>query len=98
MPGLFERLAAGRPPQEPTPEPSPQANPPEARRLLNWLQNSWDEPTICARDIYRYGPGRSLGRVTTLKLADTLVKRGWLIPLGTHRRDRKRWQITLGPE
>jgi hypothetical protein len=97
MPGLFERLAQGRPPVEES-RLMPEATSPEARRLLEWLQNKWDQPTICTRDIYRYGPGRRLGKAVTLKLADTLTKRGWLIPLEAHRRDRKRWQITIGRE
>ena len=92
MGNLFEKLAQ-RPPQETTPEPTPLP----VRKLLEWLQHTWTEPTICARDIYRYRPNVAQDRETALKLAEILVKRGWLIPLKAHRYDRKRWQITIGP-
>ena len=95
MGNLFERLAQ-RPPQETTPEPTPEPTPPEALRLLNWLQHNWGRPTVCARDIYRSGPNR-IDRASALKSTEILEKRGWLIPLRSHRHDRKRWQITIGP-
>ena len=82
------------PPTAPV-EPMPQATRPEARRLLNWLQNNWSKPTICARDIYRYGPHRAQGRESAIEIAESLVKRGWLIPLKADRRDVKKWQIGL---
>ena len=95
---IFERLAEGRPPQEPTPPPTPLPTPPAALRLLNWLQHDWNQPTICARDIYRHAP-RPLrdDRKSALEAAEILEKRGWFIPLKAHRHDRKRWQITIGP-
>ena len=96
MANLFERLAQGRPQQEPAP-PAFLATPRRAPRLLDWLQHTWTKPTICARDIYRYRPNVAQDRESALKLAEILVKRGWLIPLKTHRHDRKRWQITIGP-
>jgi hypothetical protein len=95
MATLFERLAAGRPPQEPTPPPAP--TPPAVLELLEWLQHTWTKPTIRARDIYRHGPHRrTRGREGALEIAENLVKRGWLIPLKAKRRDVKRWQITIG--
>ena len=75
-------------------EPPPQATSPEVRRLLEWLQHTWGKRTICTRDIYRH---TTAGKENALKLAATLEKRGWLIPLRAHRYDRKRWQITIGP-
>jgi hypothetical protein len=75
-------------------EPTPQSISPEVRRLLDWLQHTWGKSTICARDIYRHYAGE---KEKALKLAETLEKRGWLIPLRAHRYDRKRWQITIGP-
>jgi hypothetical protein len=95
---IFEKLKEGRPPQAPTPPPTPLATPPEALRLLNWLQHNWGRATICARDIYRSGPNPIRNRESTLKTTETLEKRGWLIPLKAHRYDRKRWQITIGPD
>ena len=99
MVSLFKRLAQERPQQEQTPPPTPLPTPPETLRLLNWLQHNWGRPTICARDIYRSGPSPLQNdRKSALKSAEILEKRGWLIPLKSHRHDRKRWQITIGPE
>jgi len=64
--------------------------------LLDWPQQR-DKPTVCARDLYRYRPNIVPDRESALKLAEILVKRGWLIPLKAHRYDRKRWQVTIGP-
>ena len=94
---LFDRLAAGRPPQEPTPAPTPEPTPPEALRLLHWLQHNWGRPVVCARDIHRGGPTPIRDRESALEAAEILEKRGWLIPLKAHRYDRKKWQITIGP-
>lgn len=81
---------------KPAPPPDPLPTPPEVRRLLGWLQN-WSRPTICARDIQRSAPRATRNKTSTIKLTETLEKRGWLIPLKSHRYDRKRWQITIGP-
>jgi hypothetical protein len=74
-------------------EPTPEATSPEVRRLLDWLQTR-GKSTICYRDIYRHLAGE---KESALKLAETLEKRGWLIPLRSHRYDRKCWQVTIGP-
>jgi hypothetical protein len=85
--------------QPPVPaEPTPQATSPEVRRILDWLQNNWKRPVICARDFQIYGPPPYRDKASMTKLTEILVKRGWLIPLKTHRYDRKKWQITIGPE
>ena len=97
MANLFEKLARGRPPQEPASTPTPEPTPPAVRELLDWLRRTWDQPTIRARDIYRYGPCRTRGREHALQTAEILEKRGWLIPLKDRRRDVKKWQITIGP-
>jgi hypothetical protein len=68
MATLFERLAQGRPPQEPTPLPPPLA----AGRLLDWLQNNWTQPTIRARDICRFGPNSIRDRESVIKMAEVL--------------------------
>jgi hypothetical protein len=75
-------------------DPLPQSISPEVRRLLDWLQTR-EKPTICARDIYRHYAGE---KEKALKLAEALEKFGWLLPLRSHRYDRKRWQITIGPK
>ena len=64
---LFERLAEGRPVQEPTPAPAPLPTPPEALRLLDWLQQTWSKSTVCLRDIYHFGPGRGRDRESMIK-------------------------------
>jgi hypothetical protein len=95
MANLFERLKEGRPSID---EPAPLATPLPVRRLLNWLQHTWSQPTVCTRDLYRHGPRPVRDdREIALEAAKILEKRGWLIPLDAHRRDRKRWQITIGP-
>ena len=94
MADIFKRLSAGRPQQEPTLQPVPLA----AGRLLDWLQHKWPQPTIRARDIYQYGPGATRDRESTLKLTEILVRRGWLVPMKTHRYDSKMWQITIGAD
>jgi hypothetical protein len=93
---IFERLAQGRP-QQPTPEPMPQATSPEVRKLLDWLQHDWDKPTLRTRDIIRHGPHCLNNKESALAAADILVRRGWLLPLKSPRRDVKVWQITIGP-
>ena len=82
--------------EEPAPAPVPLATPPEALRLLYWLQHNWDRPNICARDLYRSGPGCTRDRESIRKLTELMERRGWLVPMKTHRYDRKRWQITIG--
>jgi hypothetical protein len=80
---------------EPAPiEPLPQAISPEVRQLLDWLQHTWRKETVCGRDLYRHFAGE---KAKALKLAETLERFGWLLPLRSHRYDRKRWQVTIGP-
>jgi hypothetical protein len=62
--------------------------------LLDWLRNRWPGTTVCARDLYRRGPGPIRGdRKIALELAEALTAQGWLAPVKTHRYDRKAWQI-----
>jgi hypothetical protein len=95
-PSVFAKYI-DHPQQAPAPSPTPLATPPEALKLLNWLQNTWTKPTIRARDIYQYGPRPIRNKESTLKSTEILERRGWLIPLKTPRYDAKRWQITIGP-
>jgi hypothetical protein len=96
MANLFKRLDAGRPQQEPTPSPTP--TPLGAGKLLDWLQHDWNQSTISARDIQRHGPRPIRDRVeSAIAMAEILVRRGWLVPMKTHRQDRKMWRIAIGP-
>jgi len=90
---IFKRLSAGRPPQEPILPATPQA----AGVLLSWLQNNWKESIIRARDIQRLGPNSIRDRESALKSAETLVRRGWLVPMKTRRHDMKQWRIAVEP-
>jgi hypothetical protein len=66
-------------------------------RLLNWLLNYWDEPTISLQQIYTYGP-RPRDPKGAIGMAEVLVQRGWLTPLRAHRHDRKVWLIIRDAE
>ena len=54
--------------------------------------------TIRARDICRFGPNSIRDRESAIKMAEILVRHGWLVPMKTHRHDAKRWRIALGPD
>jgi hypothetical protein len=78
--------------------PKDRANTVKAHRssppmLLDWLRTRWPGTTVCARDIYRHGPNPVRDRKVALNMAEALVGQGWLIPIKTHRYDRKAWQI-----
>ena len=77
-------------------EPTPQATPPEARRLLYWLQNNWGRPTIGAKNLYQFGPNGIRDKKSALKAAEALEARGWLIRLRSRRHDGRKWQVTIG--
>jgi hypothetical protein len=71
---------------------------PPIEKLLDWLINFWPHDTICARDIYRLGPGCVQNdRKNAIDLVQILVTNGWLTPIKSWRRDRKEWQIARGP-
>jgi hypothetical protein len=89
---IFERLAEGRPQQEPQQEPTPR----QAQELLYWLRHNWTQPTIRARDIRRLGPNTIRDRKSTTEATEILASLGWLAPLKTRRCDMKEWQITKG--
>ena len=90
MVNLFERLNKGQPRQEPILPP--------AQKLLDWLQHDWTQPTISARDIYRLGPNSIRDRESAIKLAESLIKHGWLVPIETRRANMKKWRITKRPD
>jgi len=89
---IFERLDRGRPPVETAIKPSKEP----AQLLLDWLQ-TWDRPTIGAREIRTYGPRSSRSRESATSSIETLVKRGWLIPLKTQQRNWHKWRIVRRP-
>ena len=68
----------------------------QSQILLDWLIRFWTKPSITARDIGKYGPHPLRDKETILSLADDLVKRGWLIPQPTWRRDKREWKIAPG--
>jgi hypothetical protein len=69
-----------------------------AIKLLEWLTYRWAKPTVTAREIYTLGPGFLQGdRESTLNLAKTLQLQGNLIPIATHRHDRREWRIIREP-
>ena len=94
MANLFKRLAQERPQQEQTPPPTPLA----AGVLLRWIQNNWTKPVIHLRDLERLGPNPIRDRESALKMAEVLVRRGWLVEMKPHRCDTKRWRVTIGPD
>ena len=97
MADIFSRLNAGRPPtKEPAPPPGPLATPPEALRLLNWIQRNCSQPILRARDVYRRGPRAVRDRKNALEAAEALTERGWLTPLETRRHDMRQWRIMRG--
>jgi len=59
----------------------------EAARELRTTANTGGERTG--------GPLRN-DKETTLNLTEVLVRQGWLIPLKTHRKDRREWKIARG--
>jgi len=90
MVSLFERLDKGRPPPAED-RPKPDANTELARdlqKLHEWIQH-WSKPTVCLRDIYKFGPN-------SIRDPKKAVGHGWLIPNQTRRRDMKEWQIVRG--
>ena len=76
--------------------PAPPAIPLAAGRLLHWLKNNWKEPTVTTRNICQYGPRPNRDRDSVIKMAEVLEKRGFLVPMKTHRPDAKWWQIAIG--
>jgi hypothetical protein len=94
MVSLFERLERGRSPAE---EPIPQQVPQAAGMLLDWLQNRWKKPVIRSRDIQRGAPHSIRDRESAISAAEILERRGWLVPMHTHRQDAKWWRIAIGP-
>src|SRR5262245_55500674 len=68
-----------------------------AERLLDWLINAWDKPTVSARDICWRGPTVVRNRQSVIDLAGVLVAAGWLAPIKSRRRDMREWRIARGP-
>jgi hypothetical protein len=69
-----------------------------AGRLLYWLTHHWKKATISVREICVYGPQITRNRKSAIDLAETLAQRGFLLPIRTHRIDRKVWLIVRETE
>jgi hypothetical protein len=94
MADLFERLKQPPPTEEKTKQPP--EDPTE--KLLEWLVNHWNKPTITGRDFYRHGPNSSVrnNKTMILSLTQALEARGWLTPVPTWRHDKHEWRIVRG--
>ena len=55
-------------------------------------------PTLMWRPQWVIGPNSIRDRESAIKTAEVLVRRGWLVPMKTHRHDAKRWRIAIGPD
>ena len=75
-------------------DPKPEVKQPHsnAQKLLNFLFH-WPKDTVTVRDIRIYGPRPIRDREIALNSAQTLVERGWLVPVKARRRDMIEWQI-----
>jgi len=87
---VFERLRRPAAPAEEKAKVDP------AQKLLDWLQ-TWNKPTICAREILMYGPRSTRKQKDADDATRVLQKYGWLVPLKTNQRDWRRWQIVRQP-
>jgi hypothetical protein len=78
----------------------PEKEPPEvdpANELLQWLVYRWARPTVTVRNICQFGPRAIRDRESALSLAEALVRTGRLIPVQTHRVDKREWCIIREP-
>jgi len=94
MVNLFERLGKRPPPAEKKTERSNELE--HAQKLLDFLQR-WAKNTVSVRDICVFAPRSLRDRKTAIDAAEILVKHGWLMPLASHRHDRREWQIVRKP-
>jgi hypothetical protein len=67
--------------------------PPPIDKLLDWLVNDWNKPTVTARDMYSRGPCCVRNREAVLRLAQSLVDLGWLVPTPARQSNTRQWQI-----
>jgi hypothetical protein len=68
-----------------------------SEQLLSWIVNFWPKPVISLREIRVYGPYSTRPAKDAASLTKTLTEFGWLVPMKTHRRDRKMWRIIREP-
>jgi len=90
---IFDRLNRERP----QPTPTEPAREDQTTQLLEWIVKHWDQPTITARAIGKFGPTplrNDTKRI--LNLTRALVETGWLIPVPTWRHDKREWKIARG--
>lgn len=72
-----------------------------AEALRKWLLESWEDPSVMARDVVQYGPGPLRETPKARAALATLEKHGWLVRLnpGTVVRGAARkeaWRIVTG--
>lgn len=76
--------------------PSTDVKSPPIERLLDWLINRWQKPTVFSRDILQYGPRSFRNQKAARASAEILEKNGWLTPLKTRRYIDHEWKIERG--
>lgn len=83
------------PPERRAPETAPSVNLRSlpAGRLLQWILNFWDEPTISLREIRIYGPHATRNRKGAMDVAETLAHQGWFLPIRGPQCRSKIWRI-----
>ena len=64
-----------------------------AGKLLTWIRDFWNEPTISIREIRIYGPHTIRNRKDAMDAADTLAQQGWLLPTRGPQSRSKIWLI-----
>jgi hypothetical protein len=69
---------------------------PPIGKLLDWLVNDWKKPTVTAGEIRVYGPNATRDKQMLLSLTQSLVERGWLVPIPTRQRNMKQWRVVRG--
>jgi hypothetical protein len=67
-------------------------------QLLYWLTNNWKKSTVSIRDLCVFGPRVTRNRKNATDLAETLAKRGFLLPIRAHRIDRRVWLVVRETE
>jgi hypothetical protein len=94
MPSVFTKhIADTLKKHEPKISPPTELKFQPAGRLLNWILDFWDEPTISAYQIYTYGPRPIKNLKEAVGAAEVLTRQGWFTPVRELRSNSKRWLI-----
>jgi hypothetical protein len=79
------------------PEPEVKQSHSDAQKMLDWLMR-WPKPTVSSCQIYQFAPRPiRLDRENAIRVAETLVRYGWLTALKTRQRNYRIWEITRKP-